>query len=72
MAVPSLQQGVDGSMPGPGAVGEPVAGRPGRAGRLIVCWIGGRFWLGGGDEDSQAAAVLGDGPFGGLDRKSVV
>ena len=28
-AVPALQQCVDGGVPGPGAVGEPVAGRPG-------------------------------------------
>lgn len=53
-------------MPGPGPIGEPVSSRPRRSGR-----VGGRAWLGFGlgccgRQDVQAAAVLGDAPFGGL------
>ena len=65
-AVARFQQRVDGGVCGPGAVGEPVAGRPGRSGRLLRR---GRFRLGLrrlGDQDAQAPAVLCDGSLGGL------
>lgn len=65
-AVPCLQERVNGGVPGPGAVGEPVPGRPWRTGRFL--FRGGlRLGFGDGrDKGSQAAAMLGDGPFCGL------
>ena len=54
-------------MRGPRPVGEPVAGRPWRAGRLlrgVVLGLGEFRRL--GYQDAQALAVLGDAPLGGL------
>lgn len=65
-AVAGFQQGVDGGVPGPDAVGEPVA-LPRRGGCFlersgIIGFLSGRL----GDEDAQSLAVPGDGPLGGL------
>ncbi|MFF3787249.1 hypothetical protein [Streptomyces sp. NPDC001933] len=64
-AVVGFQQYMDGGVPGSDAVGEPVAlpgggklfGRSGLD-ALFLSWFG--------DDDAQALAVAGDGPFGGL------
>ena len=66
LAVPGGQQCVNGGVLGTGALGEPVAGRPGRTGRLAF-GRGLRPKAGGlRHEGSEAAAVLGDGSFGGF------
>lgn len=65
-AVPGFQQCVDVGVPGPGAVGETMAGRPWRA-RGILLRRRLRIGTGGGrDKGAEAAAVLSDGPFGSL------
>lgn len=54
-------------MHSPGSVGEPVAGRPRRAGRLlrrVGLRLGGSRCL--RNQDAQTLAVLGDAPLGGL------
>lgn len=64
--MPSLQECVDGGVPGPGAVGEPVSGGPGRSRRPL---FRAGFRLGvrdSRDKGPQAATVLGDRPLGGL------
>lgn len=63
-AVPGFRQCVDVGVPGPGAVGETMAGRPWRArGILLRCRL--RIGtVGGRDKGTTAAAVLSDGPFG--------
>ncbi|MFC6060393.1 hypothetical protein ACFP50_34845, partial [Streptomyces pratens] len=63
-----IQHRVDGGVPGPDAVGEPVAfpgrrqGLFGRCGLVALFTVTGRF----GNQDAQALAVTGDGPLGGL------
>lgn len=64
--VSCLQQGVNGGVPGPSPVGEPVSSRPWRSGRLR-----GRHGLGfglscRGRQDAQALAVLSNAPLGGF------
>lgn len=66
--VAGIQHRVDGGVPGPDAVGEPVAfpgrrqGLFGRCGLLALFPVTGWF----GSQDAQALAVTGDGPLGGL------
>ncbi|WP_406310845.1 hypothetical protein [Streptomyces sp. NBC_00623] len=64
--VSCLQQGMDGGVPGPGPVGEPVPARPRRRGR-VRGWDQLGFGLRcPGCQHAQAKTVLGDAPLSGL------